>query len=332
MSIWYENATDDIVVSTRVRLARNFAGIPFRPNAEQQAELSKRVRGALDRGSLAYTAYDMAKLDPAERQSLLEKHLISAQMADGRGEALISADETVSVLIGEEDHIRIQCILPNLDLDAAWQTADRLDDLIEEQEDYAFSEEFGYLTHCPTNVGTGMRASVMLHLPALTMTGQIRAVSDAVAKLGIAVRGFYGEGTEAQGCFYQFSNQVTLGLSEREILDKLREVAGQVVETERTLRTQAYKQYGKRLEDKVCRAYGVLRYARVLTSSELKSLLSDVRLGVALGILQGPSMQALTRLMIEAEPANILVCHGKELDAAQRDEQRAQMAGAVMAG
>lgn len=325
MSIWYENVTDPIVLSTRIRLARNLTGIPFTPAQEQAEDIFRQVREALDRGSFPYDAIHMADLDEAGRQALLEKHLISQQFAQGSGEALVSRERDVSIMLCEEDHIRIQCILPNLALDAACQTANRLDDLISEGVEYAFSEEFGYLTHCPTNVGTGMRASVMMHLPALTLAGQMSRISEAVTKLGITVRGFYGEGTEAQGCIYQFSNQVTLGLSEQEILTKLREVVNSVIETEADLRERIYQQNKYKIQDRVRRAYGTLTHAVLLSSDELKKLWSDVRLGVGLGIVTETDLQSLTRLLIITQPANLLTLYGKEQSPEQRDVKRAEL-------
>ncbi len=330
MSVWYETAGDDVVVSTRVRLARNCKDFPFRPSAEQVGQITEQVKAALDRGSFPYETIAVDALDGTDRQALLEQHLISQQLAQYGGTLLLGEDKTTAIMLGEEDHIRIQCILPGLALDEAYQTADRVDDLIGEQVDYAFSGEFGYLTHCPTNVGTGLRASVMLHLPALSMSGKLRNIMAAVPKLGITVRGFYGEGTEASGCLYQFSNQVTLGLSEREIIGRLKEVVGQVTELERSERTQLYGANKLQLEDRVWRAYGTLRYAKLLTSGECMNLLSDVRLGVSLGILPGLSIGSLTKLMIQSEPANLMETYGKDLTPAQRDEKRASLAAAVL--
>jgi protein arginine kinase len=219
----------------------------------------------------------------------------------------------------EEDHIRLQIIKSGLAIDEAYETADKVDDVIEESVTYAFDEEFGYLTACPTNAGTGLRASVMLHLPALTMTDNINRVISSAANIGIAVRGLYGEGTRAYGNLYQFSNQITMGLSEREILDKLKNVVNQIIEMEKKARTSLMTQNKDQIEDKLFRSYGTLKYARAISSSEAKSLLSDVMLGQNLGIIPKDGKITPLECIVKISPSLI----GASLAPAERDRKRA---------
>ena len=231
----------DIVMSTRIRLARNLTGylFPIAFNEEQAMEVDRAVAGALlDSGDTGYTYTKMADLPALERQVLVEKHLISPQLADPNrhGAVILSEDETISVMVNEEDHIRIQCIHPGLQLKAAYQQADQVDDQLEKELPYAFDEDFGYLTSCPSNTGTGMRASVMMHLPALTITKQIDRIIPAISRLGMIVRGSYGEGSEAPGNVYQVSNQMTLGKTEQEILEDFGNITSRLIAHERKSR------------------------------------------------------------------------------------------------
>jgi protein arginine kinase len=225
----------------------------------------------------------------------------------------------MSIMLMEEDHIRLQIIKSGLAIDEAYETADKVDDVIEESVTYAFDEEFGYLTACPTNAGTGLRASVMLHLPALTMTDNINRVISSAANIGIAVRGLYGEGTRAYGNLYQFSNQITMGLSEREILDKLKNVVNQIIEMEKKARTSLMTQSKDQIEDKLFRSYGTLKYARTISSSEAKSLLSDVMLGQNLGIIPKDGKITPLECMVKISPSLI----GASLAPVERDRKRA---------
>jgi len=226
-------------------------------------------------------------------------------------------------MINEEDHLRLQILRSGLCLEEAWNDADHLDDLVEQHVTYAFSEEFGYLTACPTNVGTGLRASVMMHLPGLVMVGQIDKVFRALQKLNLTVRGLYGEGTRASGDFYQISNQVTLGKSEDDILRELRAVIPEIVQYERSARTAILEQKRDHLHDRIARAVGTLRSARMMTSEETIEYLSAVRLGVCLGLVEGLTIQTVNQLFLTVQPAHLQKIHGRALDGDDRNIVRA---------
>jgi protein arginine kinase len=322
--IWYKDKNDGIVISTRIRLARNLDGVPFPNSLKNKAEATAKIRDAV-KANKDYKL-DYLELDNAsqlDRTSLAEEHLISPDMLKGEGRSvLISKDSTVSVMLMEEDHIRLQVILGGSKLDEAYEAASRLDDAIEEKLDYAFDEEFGYLTACPTNVGTGMRASVMMHLPGLVMTKNISRVISQVNSLGVEVRGLYGEGTEADGCLYQISNRVTMGQSEAEIIDKLKKVVDQITDAEKKARELMMKQYGDQIEDRLYRAYGTLKYTRSISSSEARSLISEVMLGRNMGIIKEDGRLTPLECMICSTPS--MISRGKTLDAKERDRARAE--------
>jgi len=285
----------------------------------------KAILGSNTILSTQFTEYEMKKLTPLDRQALVEKHLISPDLSQNikTGYALIKDDNTVSIMVNEEDHLRIQCILPGLKLDESWDMADKIDDLIEETIDYAYDEKIGYLTSCPTNVGTGIRASVMVHLPALTITGQISNILNSVSKIGMAVRGIYGEGTQALGDIYQISNQVTLGQSEKEIIENIEGVAKQIISSERRAREELYKKQRVQIEDRVGRAFGILSHAKVMSTKEYMTLMSDVRLGIVLGILS-VDLDKLDRLTTQIQPANLQKIYGMQLNPYERDVKRAE--------
>lgn len=325
---WYKNKGNegDIVLSTRVRLARNLDDFPFpiRLDAREKENVSQIVNGVLsDYDSKKLSFISMSSLSSAEAVSLAEKHLISPEFAyDTAGRALIlSEDEDVSIMLCEEDHIRIQVVLPGLSLEEAFDEADRIDSVIESKLNYAFDEKIGYLTQCPTNLGTGMRASVMLHLPALGKKGAMRRLSSTVAKLGLTLRGSYGEGSEIAGDIYQLSNQVTLGISEKSALQNLTSITMQIVSQEKQARASLIKD--EDFIDKIYRSWGILRSAYKLTSQELTNLISYVRLGACEGIIDVPT-QELTRLFIELQPATLNVQTGKSLSQNERDVLRAE--------
>lgn len=323
----------DVVISSRVRLARNLIGLPF-PQAADEASAKKvvdLVAAAVQRISAdspqPLRFLKLAELTPLERQVLVEKHLMSPEHAgDGQARALILRDdEAVSVMVNEEDHLRIQCLMPGLQLDEAWALANRVDDQLEASLDYAFNENIGYLTACPTNAGTGMRASVMVHLPALVMTNQAGQVLGAVSKLGLLVRGLYGEGSEATGNIFQISNQVTLGSTEEDIIENLRNVVQRVIDSERQARESLYRELREQLEDRVCRAYGVFTNARIMSSQEAMQLLSDVRLGVDLNIIKSVQPVTLNELLVSTRPGFLQYLAGKELSPQERDVRRAAL-------
>ncbi|HBS59327.1 MAG: protein arginine kinase [Bacillota bacterium] len=324
---------NDIVLSSRIRLARNIGVIPF-PNRATEEQLNQVVEtvknsvGDLTKETgTAFMFLDLDKISPLERFVLVEKHLISpvhAQEAKHRG-LLTGADGVVSIMVNEEDHLRAQVILPGLQLEEAWQVANSVDDILEAKMDFAFSERQGYLTSCPTNVGSGLRASVMLHLPALVITNQIGRVLSAISQLGLAVRGLYGEGSEAIGNIYQISNQMTLGFAEREIVENLQSVAGQIVEQERLARDYLFKNNNEQLADRVFRAYGILSCARIVSSQEAMRLLSDVRLGVDLGIIQEIDPKIFNELLVKTRPNFLQKIAHRDLDAMGRDMMRAEI-------
>jgi protein arginine kinase len=320
----------DIVISSRIRLARNVAAFPFtnRSSAYQKAEIETMLRERVARLELEprLEYINIPTLSPLDRQFLVERQLISRELAaaDGpRGVALMPR-ETVSLMINEEDHLRLQVMRSGFALDEAWQDIDRVDDLLEARISYAFSDEFGYLTACPTNVGTGMRSSVMLHLPALVWTKQIEKVFRALQKINLAVRGLYGEGSRASGDFYQISNQVTLGKSETQILNEIREVIPQIITYERQARNSMLQETRQAMQDRVSRAYGTLCSATMMTSEETMDLLSSVRLGVNLGLLDDVTIATVNELFIHTQPAHLQKLMGALLDGEERNAARAR--------
>jgi len=322
----------DIVLSSRIRLARNLEGVPFpnRADATRLTDIVGEVRKSL--GDLRqadkheYLFVEMDKLSPLDRQILVEKHIVSPNLAgEPANRALIVRDDAaVSIMINEEDHLRIQCLVPGLDLKSACDLANEVDDVIEAKHGFAYNEQVGYLTACPTNVGTGLRASVMVHLPALVLTRQINRVVAAATQLGLAVRGLYGEGTEAIGHIFQFSNQLTLGHSEQEIIDNLQAIAYQVVEQERFARQALLTGSGEALADRVWRAYGVLCYARIISGQEALTLLSEVRLGIDLEIITGVPATIFNELLVTTRPNFLQKVAGRtDIDPVERDRLRA---------
>jgi len=342
LSPWMEagGPEPDTVISSRVRLARNIEGMPF-PHlmTEDQAEKVIRMVAAAFKSPAAARlglgdaeVYRLDEMSDLDRYVLVEKHLISPNFAQaGRGAVVIGAGESVSVMINEEDHLRIQCLFPGLQLEQALALANKVDDLLESQLEYAFSEKYGYLTACPTNVGTGLRASVMAHLPGLVINNQAGRVFSTVVKLGFIVRGLYGEGTEAVGNIFQVSNQVTLGQAEAETVANLGNVVRQVIEQEKQVRGAMLAEMREQIEDKVGRAYGILLYGHVLSSQEAMQLLSDVRLGVSLGLIKGIEPRVLNELLVAIRPGYLQRMAGRELDPSERDVKRAELVRAKLA-
>lgn len=321
----------DVVISSRVRLARNLVDVPFPEvaSAEHLAAVLEQVRRVVnDDHSLGDLEYvPLGGLDALARGILVERHVISPQQADDveHKAVVMRADDAISVMVNEEDHLRIQAMFPGLDLKNAWQLCSSVDDVFERHLKYAFAEKLGYLTSCPTNVGTGMRASVMVHLPALSIANQINRLVGAVSQFGLAVRGLYGEGTQVLGNIYQLSNQVTLGHSEEEIIDHLAGVARQIIDQERGARQRIMAGDRARLDDRVHRSLGVLREARLLTTHEAMQLLSDVRLGIDTGLIGGLDAAILQELMVLSRPAHLQKLMGRRLEAPERDACRAQL-------
>ncbi len=325
----YETPTSngDIVLSTRVRLARNLKDYPFpaRLGVEDREAVNNLVKDALltDENRDSFDYIPMQTLTPVQAVSLAEKHLISPEFAsDSAGRALILAkDEDVSIMLNEEDHVRIQVIYPGLALEDAYARAEAFDKALEQKAAIAFDERLGYLTQCPTNLGTGLRASVMLHLPALAQGGTMRRLSSTIAKLGLTIRGALGDGTRAVGDIFQLSNQVTLGISETAAIQNLNAIALQIIAQEKNARAALLKD--DVFIDRIWRAYGILKSAHMLSCSEMTDLVSLVRLGAAEGILDIP-LETLNRLLVEMQPATINVAEGRRCTAAERDVIRAK--------
>ncbi|MEW9672329.1 protein arginine kinase [Ammoniphilus sp. 3BR4] len=328
-----EGPDSDIVISSRVRLARNLREHPFPMLAtESQArEVIRKVSEVINTDDFqALDRFEKLSLNDVsrlEKRVLVEKHLISPHLADEsrHGAVILSENEAVSIMVNEEDHLRIQCLFPGFQLKEAWDMSNQIDDVFEKYLDYAFDERRGYLTSCPTNVGTGIRASVMMHLPALVMTQQINRILNAIGQIGLVVRGIYGEGSEAAGNLFQISNQITLGHSEDEIIDNLYNVARQIMEHERVARKTLIEHNKIQMEDKLCRSYGILSNARVIESKEAATRLSDLRLAIDTGLIKGISAKVINELMVLIQPGFLQMYSGKDLSPEQRDVRRAKL-------
>jgi len=320
----------DIVISSRVRLARNLAAYPFinrasdQDRAQIEASLKECVFGIQEASELLYV--DVEELDGVDRQFLVERQLISREHAESEGARAVAIDgrEKFSLMINEEDHLRIQVMQSGLDLDGAWGRVNDIDDLMEQKVTYAYHERLGYLTACPTNVGTGMRVSVMLHLPALVITRQIDRVFRSLQKISLAVRGLYGEGSQAMGDFYQISNQITLGRSEHDLVKQVAEVVPKIIDYERRARDFLIQESHENLHDRVSRAYGILRTAQTISSEETMHLLSSVRMGVNLGLIEDLEIPTVNELFIQTQPAHLQKLSGTQLDTADRNIERAR--------
>ncbi|MUT68154.1 protein arginine kinase [Paenibacillus sp. NEAU-GSW1] len=323
----------DIVISSRIRIARNLRQQPFPMLAtnEQLIKVMEQLTEVESSGKLdpagKFETIRLSELSELDRRVLVEKHLISPNLANESrsGAVILSDNESVSIMINEEDHLRIQCLYPGFQVMEAWTLANRIDDIFEAETDYAFDERKGYLTSCPTNVGTGIRASVMMHLPALVLTQQINRILSAVTQVGLAVRGLYGEGSEALGNLFQISNQITLGQSEAEIIENLHGVARQIIEHEKAARTRLLSESKLRIEDRVKRSYGILSYASIMDSKESAQRLSDVRLGVDLGLLEDVSPQVMNELIVMTQPGFLQQAFNEKMSAEQRDCRRAEL-------
>ncbi len=313
---------NNIVISSRVRLARNVKEFPFPPKLKHPQAVIQAVRQA---AGADFTCLTCNSMTPLDKQSLVEEHFISPALAKNEsGAVLLSKDQSVSIMVNEEDHLRIQCILPGLQLKEAYRLADQTDDLLEESLNFAFDETVGYLTSCPTNAGTGMRASVMLHLPALTANHQMNSLIATAGKMGFAVRGIYGEGSQAEGDFYQISNQITLGLSEEETLQRLQSVTEQMIEREMKLRQAMMERNRAQMCDVIWRAFGTVKYAQIMTAKEFMSLASQIRLGISMGVITHIKNETLNKLMTEIQPAHLQKHFGKTLSPSERDRMRAE--------
>lgn len=334
MAKWYCDSgfQDDIVLSTRVRLARNLKGIPFpnSMNADNAEKVISTVAEALEKLNYKFKLVRLNDISAIERQRLFEEHFISPQMLKNpeHKAVFISEDEAVAIMINEEDHIRLQCIYAGLESNKAYDLISKIDDFLGEAVEYAFHRKYGHLTACPTNVGTGMRLSFMLHLPALCMARMADNLFAAVGKLGVTVRGMYGEGTKSSGYVFQISNQTTLGKSESELAQNITDVVNQIITKEREVRRRIAQDKGITLEDKIVRSYGLMKYAKKISTDELTGLLSNVRFGASLGIIENVSARKLNEIMIATRPAHIMET-GTE-NSLERDVKRAEVIKTIL--
>ncbi|MBL7084903.1 MAG: protein arginine kinase [Candidatus Omnitrophica bacterium] len=321
----------NIVISSRVRLARNLQRIPFShwASKKQKEEVLKKAKQMIASSNYTKGALFlyMADLNNLDKQFLIERHLISkehALYADHKA-VIIGDREILSIMINEEDHLRIQVMQSGFNLEESWKIVGKIDADFAKKLNFAYSPTWGYLTACPTNTGTGLRASVMLHLPALVMSKQINKVLQAITKLNLTARGFYGEGTEASGNFFQISNQVTLGHSEEDILDNIGRIIKQVIGHEQNARKALFEQDKAHIEDRIWRAFATLKNAHIITSKEAIDLFSNVRLGVDMGILKGLDIQTINRIFILIQPAHLQKIEGKAFSPQERDIKRAEL-------
>ncbi len=325
-----EGSDPDIVISSRIRLARNLADFPFISRASDtdrvriESILRERTFEVESSENLCFVSLEA--IPDLDRQFLVERHLISRELSESSGTraVVVGKGQTYSIMINEEDHLRIQVMQSGLDLEAAWKKIDHIDNLIEQKVTYAYSDQYGYLTACPTNVGTGMRVSVMLHLPALVLSRQIEKVFRSLQKINLAVRGLYGEGSQALGDFYQISNQATLGMSETDLVNQVVDIVPRIISYERQARDFLLEESRQSLHDRIARALGILRTAQTISSEETMHLLSSVRMGVSLGLIEGVDIPQLNRLYIQIQPAHLQKMAGVELDSTDRDIERAR--------
>lgn len=335
MSNWMkgEGPDSDIVISSRIRVARNLSGYAFpilatNQHSHQVLEQISEVLESDDLSSIShFELLELNELSDLEKKVLVEKHLISPHLANEsrNGAVILSENESISIMVNEEDHLRIQCMFPGFQIKEAWELANQIDDAFEAQVDYAFDERRGYMTSCPTNVGTGIRASVMVHLPALVMTQQINRVLTAITQVGLAVRGIYGEGSEAIGNLFQISNQITLGQSEEEIIDNLYSVAKQIITHEKTARIKLLEESNPQIVDRVNRSFGILSYAMIMDSKEAAQRLSDVRLGIDLGLIKHVPANVMYELVVMTQPGFLQQFAGGQLSTEERDIRRAEL-------
>ncbi|KAB7704580.1 protein arginine kinase [Bacillus aerolatus] len=330
VSSWMNNEGphSDIVLSSRIRLARNLADYQFPSflKSDEAEEMTKKISEGAQR-EYALELLTMESLSQLQKRVLVEKHLISPYLADASayGAVLLSETEDISIMINEEDHIRIQCLSPGLQLKETLEKTNAIDDAIEAKVKYAFDEQRGYLTSCPTNVGTGLRASVMIHLPGLMLTQQINRIIPAISQLGFVVRGIYGEGSEVLGNIFQISNQLTLGKSEADIVEDLVSIVHQIIAHEKSAREALANTSSIHLEDKVFRSYGVLTNSRIIETKEAAQCLSDVRLGIDIGYISNVSKSILNELMILTQPGFLQQYAGGPLRPEERDIRRAAL-------
>ncbi len=328
---WYNSSLcDGIVISSRVRIARNLASYHFTPRltSEERMAMLMDVRSVFEKyGKAKYNYVEISEKSEAERLSYVEKHLISREFAtlpaSEKRTLIYDDDGNFSVMVGEEDHLRIQAIRPGFDVDDAFSAAECVDNMLEAGLEFAFSEKLGYLTCCPSNTGTGLRVSVMLHLPMLTRNNYMKSIIEFCTRMGLTVRGFYGEGSTNDGDIYQISNQMTLGISAEETLIKIKDAVGAIIEKEEALRDLISSDNGASC-DRLWRSYGILKFARKLSSSEFISLWSDILLAKSIGITDELKNKNLTKLLIECMPSHIILENKEYSSDTMRDIRRSQ--------
>lgn len=331
MSAWYEKSgrDNDVVISTRARLARNIKGFPYgtKLNRDGAQKIVSLVDDALSRAHFDKAEFiDFSSLGDNKANSYFEKHYISSDFLAGAlpKKLVLSEEMGIAIMVNEEDHLRIQAIVSGFDIEKAFDTADKIDSLLSESIEFDFDEKLGYLTKCPTNLGTGLRLSVMMHLPALTMTKQMTQVLKIAPQLGFTVRGFYGEGSKASGYLYQISNQETLGSSEKELCEKMASFVSQLIERERNARKQMYNSAPTAVEDMIFRAEGALKYARLMSAKEFIDHYSALRLGVSLGICESIKSETLNKLLIETAAHTLFADSAALPSESVRDKVRAE--------
>lgn len=331
MSWYYEIGNEsDVVISTRIRMARNIKGIKF-GNKINEEELNKVINAfSKDKFSNGLKVFKLSDLDNITKMSLVEKHILSKEFVQKEDSIfLLNDNENISIMINEEDHIRIQVINPGLDFDRTYELASEIDDEISKKVEYAYSDKYGYLTTCPTNLGTGLRVSVMLHLPALRMTNRIQKVLDVVNKVNVTVRGVYGEGTEAIGDLYQVSNKISLGVLEEEIINNIKNITGVIIKREREAR-EFLKKQGIDFEDKISRMYGTLLYARKLDLNECSRLISATKLGVDMGIIKDLDLFKVNKIRTLTKNATLQKYYKKQMDNNEREIKRSEIVKEIL--
>ncbi len=317
---------NNIILSSRVRLARNIDGLPFK--GVNINPIQVKAMDAL-RGQGRYMLYSMTGINPLEQTRFVERHLISKELIDYSGSAIIREDNKISIMVGEEDHIREQCILDGLQLKEAYSQLKVIDKVLGSALKFAFDKNYGYLTSCLTNVGTGMRASVMMFLPALTLTGSLDRCINSITRFNMAVRGVYGEGSKSEGYVYQISNQKTLGITENDIVASVENVAGYIVESELRAREALMQSDPAGLKDRILRSYGILTHCNMISKSEFMELIAFVKLGIYYNILSSSDMAALENLIINIQPASLCLLKGRRLNDGERDLVRASMCDVI---
>ncbi len=332
-AVWLsgEGSSSQVVLSSRVRLARNVSNTPFpsRANTDDRERILSFVKSAVEKSKKLGrgTLLNCDQLDSLDRTFMVERHLASLEFTQCRdfSALLIGKEENLSVMVNEEDHLRIQALAPGLEIRQAFKLANDVDDELSGTLEFAFDSALGYLTACPTNTGTGMRASVLIHLPGLALTQEIEKVIAEISKVGLVVRGFYGEGSDVLGNLFQVSNQKTLGRSEEEIMDDLEGVTRRMIEREENAGKRLFSEAKDQIEDKIWRAYGILRHARSLTSEEVLNMLSALRLGIGTGVLDKVSLSQVNEILALSQPAHLQKYFGKKMEASERDRVRADL-------